>query len=165
MLEAIRNLYAYNAWANTRILDTAERLSVQQFVSPREGGEVVRDTLVHVAWSQWLWLERCKGDSPQTRWNPADFPYVAALRQRWDQVEAETQDYITGLTESDLGRTISYLNFQGESWSYPRWQALLHQINHATQHRSEVALLMTQSGCSSGNLDFLIYFDELAAKS
>lgn len=44
---------------------------------------------------------------------------------------------------------------------YPLWQALLHQVNHATQHRSEAALLLTAAGHSPGNLDFLVYFDEL----
>jgi hypothetical protein len=33
------------------------------------------------------------------------------------------------------------------------------QANHATQHRSEAALLMTESGHSPGNLDYLIFHD------
>jgi uncharacterized damage-inducible protein DinB len=163
MLEAIRALYAYSAWANTRLLDTAERLSLKQFIESSDGAESIRDILVHVAWSQWLWLERWQGDSPQTRWNAADFPYVATLRHRWAEVEEATQEYIDGLRESDLASTISYVNFAGETWSYPRWQAILHQANHATQHRSEAALLLTKFGCSPGDLDLLIYVDEQAA--
>ncbi|MER3418993.1 MAG: hypothetical protein C4290_00025, partial [Chloroflexota bacterium] len=37
------------------------------------------------------------------------------------------------------------------------WQLLLHQANHATQHRSEVAYLLTQMGHSPGDLDLLAY--------
>ena len=47
------------------------------------------------------------------------------------------------LGEPDLARVVSYVNFQGETWAYPLWQQLLHQVNHATQHRSEAALLLT----------------------
>jgi uncharacterized damage-inducible protein DinB len=162
MLEAIRTLYDYNIWANTRILDSAERLKLQQFIAGN-GGESIRALLVHTAWSEWLWLQRCQGHSPRERWNPGDFPYVATLRQRWEEVDAATQAYLAGLTEPDLARTITYANFQGETWSYPRWQALLHQVNHATQHRSEAAQLMTRFGCSPGDLDLLIYVDEKAA--
>jgi uncharacterized damage-inducible protein DinB len=51
------------------------------------------------------------------------------------------------------------VNFQGETWSYPLWQQLLHQVNHATQHRSEAALLLTRLGFSPGWLDLLVYLD------
>jgi uncharacterized damage-inducible protein DinB len=163
MLEAIRTLYDYNTWANARILDTAERLKVQQFIAGN-GGESVRALLVHTAWSEWLWLQRCQGHSPRERWNPTDFPYVATLRARWEEVERETRRFIAGLEEVEFDRIITYVNFAGETWSYPLWQALLHQVNHATQHRSEAALLMTGFGCSPGDLDLLIYVDELAAK-
>jgi uncharacterized damage-inducible protein DinB len=36
----------------------------------------------------------------------------------------------------------------------------LHQVNHATQHRSEAALLLTRFGYSPGWLDLLVYVDE-----
>jgi uncharacterized damage-inducible protein DinB len=163
VLEAIRTLYAYSSWANQRILDTAERLKLQQFIAPNDGNGSVREILVHAAWAQWVWLERCQGNSPRERWNPGDFAYVATLRDRWAGVETATQDYLSGLREADLDRTITYVNFQGQTWSYPLWQALVHQVNHATQHRSEAALLMTRLGCSPGDLDLLVYEDELTA--
>src|SRR5262245_17045909 len=111
VLDAIRTLYAYNAWANQRVLDTAERLKLQQLIAAGEGGESVRDILVHTASAQRTWLERWQGHtSPRTHWDPVDFPYVATLRARWTEVEAETQAYITGLDEVSLRRTISYVN-------------------------------------------------------
>ncbi len=39
--------------------------------------------------------------------------------------------------------------------AYPLWQMMLHQVNHATQHRSEVAVIWTQFGHSPGALDLL----------
>ena len=77
------------------------------------------------------------------------------------RVEGDTARYLSGLDESELAREISYANFAGEIWTYPLWQALMHQVNHATQHRSEVALLLTEAGHSPSDLDFLRYFDAL----
>jgi uncharacterized damage-inducible protein DinB len=57
------------------------------------------------------------------------------------------------------------VNFQGEVWAYPLWQQLLHQTNHATQHRSEAALLLTRLGYSPGWLDLLVYVDRETARS
>ncbi len=159
MLEGIRDLYAYSAWANARILDTAEQLTQEQFTTPGAGLGSIRDTLVHTASAQWLWLARWRGASPTELWNPADIPDMATLRNHWDEVEAATSTYIATLREPDLARVVSYVNFQGETWSYPLWQQLLHQVNHATQHRSEAALLLTQLGHSPGWLDFLVYVD------
>jgi uncharacterized damage-inducible protein DinB len=163
MIDRIRALYAYSAWANDRILDTAARLAEQQFLTENEGAGSIRDILVHTAWAQWLWLQRWQGASPRERWNPAHLPDLASLRSRWGEVETETARYLAALDPGDLDRIISYVNSAGETWSYPLWRQMVHQVNHATQHRSEAALLLTQAGCSPGDLDFLVYFDEQMA--
>jgi len=36
---------------------------------------------------------------------------------------------------------------------------MVHQVNHGTQHRSEVAMILTRCGYSPGWLDFLYYMD------
>jgi uncharacterized damage-inducible protein DinB len=93
-------------------------------------------------------------------WHPAEFPDLAALRRVWGQEEAETAAFVAGLREPDLDRVVAYRNQQREPWAYPLWQQLLHQANHAQQHRSEAALLLTRAGCSPGALDLLVYVDE-----
>lgn len=161
MLDAIRPLYAYSAWANARILDTAERMNLQQFIAQNNGAGSIREILVHTASGQWIWLERWLGRAPRAMWNPAEFPYVATLRSRWAEVEDETARFVAGLTEDDLARELTYVNMRGETWTYPLWKMLLHQVNHATQHRSEAALLMTERGHSPGDLDLLVYYDRI----
>ena len=159
--DAIRTLYAYGAWANARVLDAAARLSPSQLVAADDGGYgSVRDTLVHMAAAQWLYLERWQGRSPNMLWDPETFSDVAAIRARWGAVEAAAAAFVAGLTEDDLEKVVAYVNFQGETWAYPLWQQLLHQANHATQHRSEVAAAQTRFGHSPGWLDVLVYLDE-----
>jgi uncharacterized damage-inducible protein DinB len=159
MLEAIRDLYAYSDWANTRILDTAEQLTPEEYTTASDGCDSIRDTLVHTASVQLLWLERWRETSPRGLWDPMEFPDLGTLRTRWEEVEEATSAYLASLREADLARVVSYVNFQGETWAYPLWQQLLHQVNHATQHRSEAALLLTRLGYSPGWLDLLFYVD------
>jgi uncharacterized damage-inducible protein DinB len=158
--EVVRNLYDYNAWANARILDTAAALTLEQLLAP--GGasfESVRDTLVHTMGAQWLYLERWRGRSPRALPDAAAFADLAAIRARWDEIERETQVLVAALDDARLMAPLSYVNMQGETWTYPLWQQMLHQVNHATQHRSEAAVLLTQHGHSPGWLDLLYFVD------
>jgi uncharacterized damage-inducible protein DinB len=165
MIDQIRALYAYNAWANARILDTAALLDRDAYPVEHAGAGSLRDILAHTAWAQWIWLQRWQGAAPRERWNATDLPDLESLRARWEEIEAETARYLAALDAGELDRVISYVNFAGETWNYPLWQMLMHQVNHATQHRSEAALLLTQAGHSPGDLDFLRYFDALAANA
>ena len=161
--EIIASLYRYNDWANRRILETSAQLTRAQLL---EGGgasfDSVRDTLVHTMGAQWLYLERWHGRSPRASFAAADFPDLDAITARWGTIERETQAFVAALTDVDLARVVEYTNMQGERWAYPLWQQMIHQVNHATQHRSEAAVMLTKLGFSPGWLD-LLYFVALDA--
>jgi SAM-dependent methyltransferase len=89
-----------------------------------------------------------------------DFADLDAVRTRWDQIEADTRRFVAALTEHDLNRIVAYRNTRGQRWAYPPWQQMVHQVNHATQHRSEIALLLTRFGHSPGDLDLLVFVDQ-----
>ncbi len=158
LLEVVNTLYGYNAWANRRILDTAAGLDPDSYFA-RLGGsfDSVHDTLVHIMGAQWVWLRRWLGESPRALPAPADFADLADLRRRWDEVEAETGWFVSGLDEASLSRPVTYRDTRGVEHSFPLWQLMVHQVNHATQHRSEVAMMLTRLGHSPGELDFLRY--------
>jgi len=160
LTDVVRSLYRYNTWANAQIVKAAAACTPAQLREP--GGasfDSVHDTLVHTLGAQWLYLERWQGRSPRAMPEAAQFADLAAIRARWDVVERDTQAFLGALTDAELARTIAYTNFQGERWAYPLWQQMIHQVNHATQHRSEAAMLLTKLGHSPGWLDLLYFFD------
>ena len=95
--------------------------------------------------------------------NARQFADLASIRARWEGIEDETQAFVAGLTDAQLAGSVEYTNTEGERWVYPLWQQMIHQVNHATQHRSEAAVMLTQFGYSPGWLDFLYYVDLVSA--
>jgi uncharacterized damage-inducible protein DinB len=161
LLDVIRSLYQYNAWANHRILQGTFKLTPKQFLSAVGSSYLsVSATLVHIMSAEWIWLSRWRGISPKAMFESTDFSNLESIQTRWEAVEAETRQFVDQLYPSQLGEVVSYINTRGEKWAYPLWKQLIHQVNHATQHRSEVAVMLTFFSCSPGDLDYLIYQDE-----
>jgi uncharacterized damage-inducible protein DinB len=159
-LEVIRDYYNGTAWANRRIIDCAATLSSDD-LRRADGPDnwSIRDSLVHVISAQALWLSRWQGNPIPGLWDPEEFPDVASIRQRWEEVEAETQAFLDSMTEEDLGRESSYVNLKGERRSHRLAKQLIHQANHSTYHRGEIASLLTRYGASPGEVDYIRYLD------
>ena len=103
----IQELYRYNQWANDRAFDAASGLTLEEFT--RDLGNSypsVRETLTHIVWAEWIWLQRWKGTSPQHRFNAAEFPDVNALNTRWVELKAEQRASIESVTAERLGAIV-----------------------------------------------------------
>jgi uncharacterized damage-inducible protein DinB len=160
IVDVVRTMYRYNTWANGRIIETAARLTPAQLTAP--GGasfDSIADTLVHTMNAQWLYLERWRGRSPRAWPDLGASPDFASICARWQMIEKDTQTFLADLTEPRLAAVVEYTNMEGERWAYPLWQQMLHQVNHATQHRSEAAMILTSLGHSPGWLDLLYFID------
>ncbi len=160
-LEALRELYNYDYWARDRQLDACQGLRQEQFLKPMGNSySSLRDTLAHLLVAEWGWHERFRGRSPRSLPSWLDeLQTVAAIRNRWQAVEQDLRDYLTGLRSDALIQPLSYVNLKGERWTYPLWQTLLHLVNHQTYHRGQVTTLLRQLGAAPPAIDFLVYFD------
>lgn len=150
-------------WANARILDTAGGLAPEQLRTPGIASfGAVHETLVHTMSAQEMWLSRWRHGAPAAMLDPAGYPDLAALRAQWGAIERDTQSFVAALgidEEHDPARVVTYTNTRGQTWAKPLWQLMLQQVNHATQHRSEVAAMLTHLGHSPGWLDLVIFLD------
>ena len=157
----IQLLYKYNSWANSRILDAAENLTEEQFLAPASyphGG--LRGTLTHILFAEWLWRLRWQGESPTVRMKPEDFVTFNSLCVRWVQEEKLLMDFVDGLKEEKLDNTFNYYTTEGEPLQRILWQAMMHVVNHGTQHRSEAAAMLTELGYSPGDIDLMLFLRE-----
>lgn len=155
----ILTLYKYNQWANARILNAAKKLSPDQFLADASyphGG--LRGTLVHILFAEWIWRSRWGGESPSFRIQPEEFPSFDSLRARWMQEEKCLMEFVEGLTDDRLNTPFQYKTTRGEPYEQILWKVMVHVVNHGTQHRAEAAALLSDYGCSPGDVDMIYFF-------
>jgi uncharacterized damage-inducible protein DinB len=159
-LATMRELFAYNYWARDRQLEACATLTEEQFQRPLGSSfSSLRDTLVHLVGAEWVWLERWNGRSPQSLPAVVELPTLAAITTLWIAVEQAMRDYLASLNEETLARPLTYTNFTGQTWTYPRWRSLLHLVNHQTYHRGQVTTLLRELGKRPAPVDLLVADD------
>jgi uncharacterized damage-inducible protein DinB len=162
-LDHYRQLFGYTFWANKLLLDSCSALSVEQQHTPVLAGlPPVFNILVHIFGAQELWLNRLNGISPAAMPTPADFPDLQKLAHDWKALNLHTMAFLAGLGEGGLELQVTYQTTKGKSFTTAPWQALSQVINHATQHRAEIAAILTALERSPGDLDFTFYLRNIA---
>ena len=157
----IRTLYAYNRWANRRLLRAARLLPWHDFTRDLcSSHRSIRGTLVHIIWGEWLWTWRWQSESPKQIFVPEDFQDWGTLDSRWTTVENEQQAFLENLNDELLDTRASYENLQGQRWEYSLAHMMQHVVNHSSYHRGQVAALLRQLGQAPPATDFLIFLDE-----
>jgi uncharacterized damage-inducible protein DinB len=163
--DRLRTLFAYNQWANGRLLDAAAHVKAEDFT--RELGAShgsVRGTLVHVVFGEWDWLRLWLGDSAkeiaEKEPPPEAFPDVATLHSAWVTIVRDQQAFIDALEDEVLNAVSSFEGFQGEPWKLSLADTMQHVLNHSSYHRGQVVTLLRQLGHTPPNTDFLIFLRE-----
>jgi uncharacterized damage-inducible protein DinB len=156
--EMLTTLFTHFTWARDRLLDAAAGLTAEQLRAADVPGGYgsIHDTFAHMAASEWMWLARIGGQSP-TPPGGSDFADLTAIRAWWDEEHARTLAYLRGLTPGELQRVIVYRNAEGREFRRRVWHALLHIANHQTEHRAQIAALLTHYGIAPPPTDLVVF--------
>ena len=158
-VEDIKLYYAYNEWANERILNAAERATFEQLTKPNEfGWGDLRGALVHVLDAEFGWFSFLFGREDEGVIDPKSFTDIAALRERWEQQNEISRRCLDSLADEDLNR-VHTSKRDGVTYNWILWQVLVHIVNHGTQHRAEAAALLTGFGHSPGDMDLTLFLN------
>lgn len=157
--------YGYNAWANDRILEAAVQVSQEQLIAPNAlGWGDLRGMLTHTLNAERGWFSFLFGRGDGDWLKPEDFADVAALRAGFHAQNEITRRRLDTLEDADLTR-IHSRERGGVRRELALWQALVHVVNHGTQHRSECAALLTGLGHSPGDMDLTLYLNDAGISS
>jgi uncharacterized damage-inducible protein DinB len=152
-VEMIRTLFDYNDALNRRLWESIMAVSDQQFMQevPYSRGSL-RDQAIHLITTEGGWLRGLRGEPGARRYrlDPADYPTPADGQAAWRETAAELLAYVNSLTDADLEETPPGL-------PGPRWQALLHLVNHATDHRAQILRLLADYDAPTFEQDLIFH--------
>jgi uncharacterized damage-inducible protein DinB len=157
----IVRLFAYNRWANMRVLRAARGITAEEY-SRTVGGSftTLRDTLTHVYGADWVWLERFAGRSPRALPAGKEAGSPNALETMWREVEEGWAALVGEVESARMRERLDYVAFSGDAFSRPIGDVLVHVVNHSTYHRGQVATLTRQLGKQPASTDYLMMLDE-----
>ena len=136
----VRDLFAYNEWANARVLSAAEKLPAEELLRDVQiSHKSILGTLLHVAGADWIWLERWLGNSPVGQnvwegWKPDDARSLEQVREKWLPVIRKRNAYLENISDADVSGELTYRRFTGEAYSLP----LVQQMQHGRGRRPSV---------------------------
>lgn len=162
-VQEIQTLYRYSYWATARILRAAAGVPPEQFATAALGTCQMRDTLAHMVAAEHGWRLRWQGTSPRSLPGPQEFPTLESIQAFAAKEQRLMLEFIGQLSDERLQQPFEYTTTRGVPCRDILWQSMLHVVNHGTQHRSELALLLTELGCSPGDLDIVIFIREQTA--
>ena len=87
------------------------------------------------------------------------FQTVTDIRNRWRCIEQDVRTYLRDVRDETLAQPLTYVNLQGDTWTYPLWRILLNVITHQAYHRGQVTVQLRLLGAQAAGVDFLIAHD------
>lgn len=152
-------LFDYNAWANRIIFDAVARLPDEQYfrdLKSSYGG--VHGTLCHIVWAEQLWLHRWRKLPHPAVAQGTDLTSLQEARERWEQVERERAEFVSGFTERQLDDTRLVKPSSGGEFVHSFRQMFRHFINHSSYHRGQIVTFLRQLGTTPPSTDLILYY-------
>jgi uncharacterized damage-inducible protein DinB len=157
MQDDFTSLFAFNRWANAKMLDACRKLTPEQYgAEPVPGWGSVRSTVYHIAVVTDGWLRALADDPDQSLPTEADVQTpddAARILERTDR----TLDVILSALTPERLATPRTFSRRGRTAVLPPWMVLRHVVNHTTYHRGQVASKLKRFGIQQPETD-LVYW-------
>jgi uncharacterized damage-inducible protein DinB len=157
------SLYAFNDWADRRILASCRALTFEQYTAePTPGWSSIRSSIVHIAIVTDWWLRGLTGENVTSAPNEAQLPRIEDAAQLLDAAMQTFKTLAPTFTPEWLGTPMP-LRGGGRTAVLPPWVVLRHVVNHATYHRGQVASKLKRFGIDPPVTDLVAWaFEQLA---
>ena len=150
-------LFHHNAWANRKLLEFCEGLTDEQLDATAIGGYgTIRATLTHTVGSEVSYVHRVNGRLPPAPMQRGQFPGFDVLKQaaQW------TSDELLYLALGARADTIVRKEEGRRTVEYPLADLMVQAITHSTEHRTQVATILTQLGLEPPDMSTWMYMED-----
>jgi uncharacterized damage-inducible protein DinB len=156
MQDDIVALFAYDRWANDRVLDACRRLTDAQYVAEPVA---VRATVEHIAVVTEMHVRTLAGGSEDGA--GVELATVDDAGRLLERAYRRFEELRPMLTPEWLGSMLTLRGHDDRIGDYaftlPRWAMLRHTVTHSTYHRGQVASKLKRFGIEQANTDFFFW--------
>lgn len=153
----IEDLFRHNTWANLKLLTACEALGEEPLNAniPGTYGSI-RDTLRHIVRAEVSYVARVTGRLPGEPPKEGEQPTIDALKHDAQWCGEQLLQMAQNASRSDIVRQTR----QGQHLQYKLTGLLTQAINHSTEHRAQVATILTQQGVEPPDMSGWAYMEE-----
>ncbi len=149
-IEHLRQLFAYNDWANRRIIAALNE----------NKSEKAQKILAHLLITEKEYFERLYGKDS----TGFDFWQDLSLEEcgKLARETAESYEKLLRRVEEEggLGVTVQYKTSEGVAYENTFRELLTHVLFHSSIHRGNIVLKMREEGFAPPKIDYIIYLRE-----
>ena len=154
----VTKLFEHNVWANLKLLDFCEGLSDEHLDSTAIGcyGSI-RDTLGHIVRGEVSYVERVNGKLPAVPPRRGEFAGFEVLKDavRWTGEEL-LELALSGRKDSMVQEREGELGVE-----YKLSSLMVQAVTHSTEHRTQIAAIITQLGMEPPDMSGWKYMEEI----
>ncbi|MGH2383931.1 MAG: DinB family protein [Candidatus Limnocylindria bacterium] len=158
-------LFRHNLWANAVMLDACRDLTAEQLSSDVAGTYGRLDqTLVHLARAQGGYLRTLADWQPGVEHRleyDEPFPGVDRIAEH---LRFTGERLIEAARRASSDRVVKGA-WGDEPYRFPEWVLLLHAAHHATEHRQQIATILTSLGIDPPEPDPVAYWNSIKSGS
>jgi uncharacterized damage-inducible protein DinB len=163
MSVVLADFFRHNLWANLRLLDACANLSNEQLDTGAKGTRgTIRETLLHLCAAEGRYVSRFTGQKAETALSErSPFPGFEALQQS----ARTTGEALIAIVERGEATRTLHISYGGADHETSASIVLIQAINHATDHRSQIATMLSLQDIIPPELDGWSYYDVMAKES
>jgi uncharacterized damage-inducible protein DinB len=156
MNDDFRALFAFNRWANDKMLDACRQLTPEQYAAePAPGWSPVRASVYHIVLVTDRWVRGVAGDADPAYAAEADVRTPDDAQRVLERAYRNLDALLPALTPEALATLRTFRRRTGEALTMPPWVILRHVVNHTTYHRGQVASKLKRFGVQQAETDLV----------
>jgi uncharacterized damage-inducible protein DinB len=161
MLTQLREQFAYNRWANVRLLEACDPLPRDDLVRELGGSfPSVWLTLTHLYAAENTWLARWQGTPTGRKPELDGIDTISGLHKKWEDVWRQQTELLDATSDADVRRVIPVVLASGKRLDQQLGATMRHCMNHSTYHRGQVTNFLRMLGANTVPLDLVLYYNE-----
>jgi len=148
-IEHLRQLFAYNDWANRRIITALKE----------NKSERARKILAHLLVTEKEYFERLYGKD-STGFDFWQDLYLEDCEKLARETADACEKLLRKFEEESLGGIATYKTSEGIAYKNTYRELLTHVLVHSSIHRGNIILKMREEGFAPPKIDYIIYLRE-----